>query len=772
MSFPESEDLSVVRFCRTLAVLVLLLGAALRFAHLGAPLTNDEGYMLREYARRPISLILRRYDVPNNHILLSVLLHWVDRASPKKIILTLSDHRPLQLPGILAAAASLPLAYLLARTLLLPPPAILFFAAFFSLSFWHLLYSHMLRGYDLSLFLLLSACWSTAAALYQARPLRLAATSIALCLALMTLPTSAYFAAGLGIWTFCLPLLAPLPGPRRRVFLHVALAFGSCLLVSFLFYRPILSQVLQAGGPRLSLFASLAASPERWSQAAAVAGHGGVFRVFFLALASLGFCFALLHPRLRPAAALIGLQTLLPPFLATLQGTIPPSRVYIPSLPFWSMAAGLGAYAAFTAACRGMAALRSRPRPALSLALALILAASAGEIRTFLSCNRGVRPRDLLDWIVSAAAREDDFSILAAELGDRPLDAVAWDYYARASDLEPDYYLQENVDPPYLIRRRTFVLAEDEGQARAALARSHTGPILLGRLRRAFRSERLSVWETSLDAETLSACRSALQDRTSAKTARAGALALLGADALKRGSLKEGAALLEQAKALDPNDPRIRHQLGYAYFLGFLDEKAGAEFEWVVSHDTGNVHAPYYYAETLLSRGRVKEALRWYDWYLREDLPAAAWMLKRYAGEGAAATRSGEPSGSAAPDGPRYWRELGVRCFKRSSYERAAIALLKSAEMQPSLDRRVEAAVAYSKIHRYTDAIRLLEGVAEAGRGADAYTLLARMLILKHRYPEARRAVSEALRLSPAHAVAQDVLKGLSRLPDGRLAGT
>jgi hypothetical protein len=136
----------------------ILLAGALRFAHLGAPLTSDESYTIRNYAQMPLRIIATKYNAPNNHLLVSVMLHLIDAAAPKKIFLTLADIHLLQFPSIAASVLALVLLYLIAAELTGTLAAALAVVAL-GVSFWHLIYSHMLRGYSLSVFFNLLNLW-------------------------------------------------------------------------------------------------------------------------------------------------------------------------------------------------------------------------------------------------------------------------------------------------------------------------------------------------------------------------------------------------------------------------------------------------------------------------------------------------------------------------------------------------------------------------------------------------------------------------------------
>ena len=63
--------------------------------------------MLRHYSARPVSYIRAHYEIPNNHVLQSILHRAIDVYYPRRLIGTLAGVGPLQLPSILASIGTL-----------------------------------------------------------------------------------------------------------------------------------------------------------------------------------------------------------------------------------------------------------------------------------------------------------------------------------------------------------------------------------------------------------------------------------------------------------------------------------------------------------------------------------------------------------------------------------------------------------------------------------------------------------------------------------------
>src|SRR5579883_715177 len=186
------------------AALVLLIAlSALRFLKLGASLTLDEGYMLQHYSSQPVDYIRSHYEAPNNHILLAIILHAIDRASPRKLIVTLNGVWAMQLVSILSAVGSLWLTCLLGG-LLFNETIGLFAAVAFGVSGYALLYSHMLRGYSLSCLLGLLAAWLIHQTLARRRYFLAPLIPAALLAFHYVIPVNVVFTGGLGLWALYL----------------------------------------------------------------------------------------------------------------------------------------------------------------------------------------------------------------------------------------------------------------------------------------------------------------------------------------------------------------------------------------------------------------------------------------------------------------------------------------------------------------------------------------------------------------------------------------
>ena len=747
--------------CAAAAVPFLLL-SALRFAHLGAPLTTDEGFTLKRYAAEPLAAIVASYDAPNNHLLLSVLLHGIDALSPLKLFGTLASPWPLQLPSILSSIGALALLYAIAAILLNRRVAALAMTAL-GVSFWHLAYSHMLRGYSLSVFLNLLCVWLALQALVKGRLRWLLPLPAALAAAHYVIPTNAASSLALVIGS-CLLLRERRSLWTRPLAAGAAAALAAGGLLTYLAYRPVLSQLLSYASASRTAGAASSSAASPVADVFRVLGSGWTYRIGFAAVAFYGLAFAFRRRgKWRAAASLAAAYIAAPPLLFAIMRAPPPARVYTGALPFWALAFAAGLYGA-------AAGLRRRLPPFSSdrlwLGLMLLLAGvSAGQISTFWNWNRGLDARGAIRTVASRVEHTDDFAVIATQMGDASDigDNIDWEYYGYASAIYPYYNMVLGADFPYLIRGKYFILAEDEAAARVALARTNVDPFLAQSLRQTGSRGRVRVFELTLDDPVLASYRAALRDESSSPSSRAAALAGLGFDALHRERLEEAASLLEKAKVLSPDDEKIRYLLGWAYYVSFDDAKAGPELCWIAEHDSANVHAPLYCADTLAAGGRFPEALRWYAYYDGPNGGAAGYMFQDRAKAAAeAAGRGAAPRLNRSSSRARL--ESAAEYFRAGSYERAVSAFSQSLRPPPALEARANMIAIEMSLKKYAAAERDLRTALDAGAGDEFRLALAKELAAKQDFAGAKSAVAGILKANPGFKPAVDFSRDLNRL--------
>lgn len=177
---------------RVLLAAVVVVAAALRWHWLGQPIRYDEAVTWLEYASRPLPQALALYDLPNNHLFHTLLVHLsTDVLGP--------GVRALRLPAFLAGVLTVPAAWALGRRLHGPATGLVAAAAV-AASPVLVLFSTNARGYALVvLAFLLLALLATELRRRASLPLWAAFSAVA-ALAGWTMPAALYPAVAAGAW--------------------------------------------------------------------------------------------------------------------------------------------------------------------------------------------------------------------------------------------------------------------------------------------------------------------------------------------------------------------------------------------------------------------------------------------------------------------------------------------------------------------------------------------------------------------------------------------
>jgi hypothetical protein len=216
---------------RALLALIILGGALLRLRYLGGPMRYDEAFTFDAYALSGIGHITSTYDIPNNHILYSLLAHFSWQI--------FGDHVwTVRLPAFLAGVALIPMTYLVARRLYNPRAALC--AAALTAAVGPLVeFSVNGRGYTLAALLMLICLWLATELLHRASLRLWAAFVVCAVVAVYTVPTTAYGIAVVAVWMTMCALRSP-----RQLRLVGELAIASILAagLSLLLYSRVLGQ--------------------------------------------------------------------------------------------------------------------------------------------------------------------------------------------------------------------------------------------------------------------------------------------------------------------------------------------------------------------------------------------------------------------------------------------------------------------------------------------------------------------------------------------------
>lgn len=748
---------SLRRFCAAAALLVLLFGGLLRFARWGMPLTFDEAFMLHFYSSRTVRHVVTDYTEPNNHVLLAAAMRVLDVVYPKKLIHTLADHKPLQLPGILASIVSLILLHRVALRLTSPPAALLALTVF-ALSHWHLSYSHMIRGYSLSVMVNLFNIWIVLESLR--RPRLLWALPLGLAAAHYIITINLFFSMALFLWSW---FWLKSRSPKREYGLHLFLVFFIGIVLTLLTWWPLMDGIL---GNAKSNTAPLTLGNFlwRWVIWLRVLGKGQPYQFYFAVVAALGFGLALAQRKRWPmAAGLIAVYLTVPVLATAVQGATAPFRVYTSLLPIWALAHGLGLYALGVWLRRRL----GRPWPFMRVLLVLLVGASTalagGQLAGFLTRNKGLLPREVMIRMSEETREWDDFAVIYNQLGEDPdLWELAWEYYGYAAHIEPYVRLGRFSDLPYLLRGRYLILAKDKEQALDSAARSALDPFLLEGLRELPPIGEVRVFRVDLDSATLDRYRAAVASPNTPPRLRAKALTGLGCSRLKTGDYSGAIGFLKKAKALDAFSRRTRYYLGLAYYLSFDDARAVPEL-LAASRGGGNVHAPFYLADSLAELGRDREALLWYAFYRKGPMHPGVWFSQDRATRGDQSVQRGLGRVRRMSSDARAWDGAAAGYFNKGAYERAVLAAQQAEALDPSTERLAVLSRIQHSQRDYAGAVETLrQAVAREGRSSHKI-MLARQLLLRRGYVEASKLTAEVLRADPGNAEAEGLALALKR---------
>jgi tetratricopeptide (TPR) repeat protein len=197
--------------------------------------------------------------------------------------------------------------------------------------------------------------------------------------------------------------------------------------------------------------------------------------------------------------------------------------------------------------------------------------------------------------------------------------------------------------------------------------------------------------------------------------------------ACEQGRVEEGAAMLERARALAPNEPRIHGLLGQALIHLGRYADALASFDQALALGAANAGLHGDRADALAALGRREEAVQGYD---------RALAIK--------------------PDAVNEWCNRGAALQELGRFEEAAASFARAAALAPDFaPAHYNHGIALAALKRYEPALSNLErAIALAPDYADAHNNRANTLDQLGRPADALAAVERALALDPAHRAA------------------
>lgn len=443
---------------------ILIAGIGLRVWLLEGPMRYDEAFTFLNYAREPLILGLTRYDMPNNHLFHTALVHGAYR---------LFGDAPwaLRVPALLAGVLVMPATWLAVRVLYGGQAALLA-TALVATSMAMIGMSTNARGYPIVTLLFLALLCLGDHLRRTDRGAGWVLFAVLGALALYTVPTGIYALAAVAAWLLLEAWAGGLAVGARRFVLRLAGAVVATGLLTALLYAPILVRTdagtLLATSPILALKVTPLSFGQFLAGNAAKVGElwhrwASDLTAWLQALWLAGLATALvLHRRVGRtrvpfiAAFLLGCAPIL-----LVQRVVPPARIWIFLQP---IIAGMGAAGALHLA--GWLLPRAggeRGRRVLATILALAL--TAGGVLTLAGRARGYGPE-----LAEFPGAEPAVAFVAPRLapGDKVLvygmSQTPFVYYARRAGVPYLTYLYDYVLEgwaPIRDAKRVFVVLID-----------------------------------------------------------------------------------------------------------------------------------------------------------------------------------------------------------------------------------------------------------------------------------------------------------------------
>lgn len=221
-------------------VFLVFIGLLLRWRYWRLPLGIDEAYTYLSYARGSLLTALGKYNLPNNHILNSLLIHASRQLFGETFL-------ALRLPAFCFGVATVAAAGWVWRQLSKSFAIGLAAAAFTAVSSKMIHFSVEARGYSLQAFFFLIALYAADRVLTKPSRLWILIFAIVSTLGLLAVPTHLYGIAAICLWMTLCSFISPEVDDRKKAFIVVVQAHLSLLSLAWTCYALALIYVLING---------------------------------------------------------------------------------------------------------------------------------------------------------------------------------------------------------------------------------------------------------------------------------------------------------------------------------------------------------------------------------------------------------------------------------------------------------------------------------------------------------------------------------------------
>ena len=216
----------------SLLLLLILFGFWFRVSFIQLPAHMDESLMYVRFVTQGLDGIVTDYSNVNNHVLLSLILYFLDFAVGNELIL-------LRLPSLVFGTLLIPASYLLGNYTY-NHNAGLVAAVLVATSKGLVNYSVLARGYALMILIVVLAFLLAIQILRHPKPWMWIALATCLVLGFYTLPIMAYPAGVLLVWMGLCVLFRTSNGMRRMMLTRLTGWVGLSAIVVVLLYVPLL----------------------------------------------------------------------------------------------------------------------------------------------------------------------------------------------------------------------------------------------------------------------------------------------------------------------------------------------------------------------------------------------------------------------------------------------------------------------------------------------------------------------------------------------------
>ena len=215
--------------------IICIVSFYVRLSDLDRPIQYDEAYTYIKYVSRPFWHAIHTYNLPNNHVFHS-LCAWLS-------VRVFGDgQQALRLPVFLAGIALVPMCYLLGKRASGSLSGLV--AAALAGASYHLVdYSVNARGYGMQAALYVFSLWLAPKMVSQTGLGTVIWLSMALALAMFTVPTLVFGAGTVFIWALWL-VLQQRAGQRKKALLRIVLAGLFSSVFTLALYAPVIHYLL------------------------------------------------------------------------------------------------------------------------------------------------------------------------------------------------------------------------------------------------------------------------------------------------------------------------------------------------------------------------------------------------------------------------------------------------------------------------------------------------------------------------------------------------